>query len=351
MMQFTDAQTTELDMRLEVASEAWSIFKSLPFNNGRLVCLCSKQWLVQIHQGVVSKRKIPEQFIEELHGYAETPNEQCEAPFRWFPQLFKWGEMTGLLLLDKKIYLLDDFDGDFIEIPIANRLKKWSFKYQDQVEGSGDEGANFLPVACGYTAGGGLPVFYSNVGGEVSNYLAHLSIDVAAKTAQWQFNDEGRAPMIVKYGDYFDVSGYTCFSDASWTGQGYLMYGVGFDAPHFRTGMQFSRLLRVDQNGIATDATDSLLSLDEPCYGHLCADARHLLLKPMYKNKERKGRESLVALDTMQETPLELPKAMKKLKLIDIYDGHAWFVPPVSTDPKVADPAFIPIITCRVIEE
>lgn len=322
MIKLDIAYRTELNMSAEFSGSWWAPYNFLAFSGGRAIMLCGNAstdcWLVEIDKGRVDKRLLPAMLSEELLTYAD-----CELDLAalndidWRLRLFKFGDMIGLLLADRKVYLLRTIHDDLIAIPIENRLAKWSSEFE-RGESDGTHGRrSFIAQVFGYSTDHRIPVLFTSEQFTL-NYIALLSINLTTRTAKWHMR---QPPALIPYRNHATTTGYTCFSHAAWIGNSGLVYVVGNTRPHPILGMEFSALVRIDENA---QVLETLLELQEPCYGYLVADLDKLLITPMHKNKERKGKQTFIDLTTWTESTISLPKGCAKLKVIDCFDGHVW---------------------------
>jgi len=344
-MKLEVVHSTAIDMAAEFGEESWACESYVPFGDGRLVILAkpygsSEYWLVQLHEGKVSKRQLPASLHAEMLAFADEYWDQ-QRHHKLALKAFSVGDKLALLLADRKLYLLDDIASALVPLEIDNALAKWSSEFEQEepdYASAPSRKATFFAQDFGPTRDQRIPVtfrgFYCD---SVNNFLALLSVDVAQGRARW---DEGRmaqAPMTIQYGPYLGNTGYACFSHAAWQGNTGLAFGVGNMEPAFRIGMQFVELLEIDERA---NVLGSRLTIDEASYGKFTADFKWLMLTPMYKKYARKGKQTVVALDTYAETPITLPRGCdKQLRVLDIHGEHAWLT---------SEYDHSTIVTCRI---
>lgn len=340
-MKLEQLHSTAIDVETELGTN-WLCESYVPFSDGRLVMLGKRlgkadYWLIQVQHGKLSKRQLPAHLHEEMLTFADAFWDQQHL-YRLSPKAFAIGEKLALLLADRKLYVFDDIAAQPVPIDIDNVLAKWSssFECEEADYASAAQTATFFAEGFGPTRDQRVPVmFRGQYQNSTSNFLALLSVDLAGARAHWEAGRMPQPPMTIRHGPFLSNTEFACFSHVAWQGDIGLAFGVGNMEPHFRCGMQFVELWEIDARA---NVLANRLSVDEACYGQFSADLKWLLLTPMYKKYARKGKQTALALDTLAESSIVLPRGCSKLRVVDIVGEHAWLV----EEDRSA------VITCRI---
>jgi hypothetical protein len=106
-------------------------------------------------------------------------------------------------------------------------------------------------------------------------------------------------------------------SDISSINNKLLVFTTGFHTAYGKYDMHYCILTTVDENGNSNGKQVSF----ESSFGFFSSDKKWLIIKPLYRKGDTKGKTFLLNLETYVKTALNLPRGLSKYRILDIYEN------------------------------
>lgn len=218
------------------------------------------------------------------------------------PRSFQLGDRVGLLVADRWAWVFDPLGGSH---PVELAIEPLAL-----AEGTLSP-SSYEPVRCGAGRDGRVPVIFRHPDAwpDYVCYLSALELDLDRGRGRWAVQSPTGGPIVVPYRvDPEDFNGVpqhagTTLGDAIWLGDRFRLFTMGNRSHHGRMGMSYVGVIDCDADG---GNPRLVRDIDESAHGLFAADGRHLLLLPFTKKGPRKGKPSLIDLETGVETPLAI---------------------------------------------
>lgn len=276
-----------------------------------------RTWLLVADEHGLRPLPIPAELDARITACREDP--ATERASYGAPLSFQLGDRIGLLVADRWAWMFDPLGGsDPVEVAI-----------EPLALANGVIAAKcYLPQRCGRGRDGRIPVIFRHPDAwpDYVCYLSTLEIDLDAGHGRWTLRSPTGEPIVVRYRvdpeDFNGVPEYagTTLGDALWLGDRFRLFTMGNRSHHGRMGMRYVSVIECDADGSNPRV---VREIDESAHGLFAADGRHLLLLPFTKKGPRKGKPSLVDLDTGTETPLVV-RGLASYMPQAFADGRAW---------------------------
>lgn len=247
-------------------------------------------------------------------------DEVTEAASYGAPISFRVRERVGLLIADRWAWI---FAPDGNTPPVAIEIAPLPLAACITAKRS------YIPVHSGVSHDGSIPIIlrHPDARPDYPAYLAMLEFDLDAGTAQWNARALSDAPATVPYRvDPEGLNGVpeyagSSLGDAVQLGDRLRVFTMGNNTHYGRMGMQHPSALETSIDG---SSPRCLREINESSHGLFSPDGRHMLLLPFFKSGPRKGKPSLVDLDSGEETALHV-RGLAAYRPLAYRDGWIWF--------------------------
>jgi hypothetical protein len=277
----------------------------------------ARTWLVVADANSLRPLQIPAAVKSRIDECAKDP--VTEKASYGAPRSFQLGDRIGLLVTDRWAWVFDPLRGtEPVEVAIEPLA----------LAGGVRSSRSYFPDRCGTGRDGRVPVIFRHPDAwpDYPCYLSTLELDLDAGRGRWSLQSSTGEPIVVPYrvdpDDFNGVPQYagTILADALWLGDRFRLFTIGNRTHYGRMGMAYVSVIECDGDG---GNPRVVREIDESAHGLFAADGRHLLLLPFTKRGPRKGKPSLIDLETGLETPLAI-RGLASYKPQAFHDGRIW---------------------------
>ena len=106
-------------------------------------------------------------------------------------------------------------------------------------------------------------------------------------------------------------------SDIAFIGDDLCVHTTGFHRAYGKYDMDYSILSRIDGEGRAIGKQYGF----ESSFGYFSSDKKWLILKPLYKKGETKGKQFLFDLETNMKKLFNCPRGLSDHRILDVHGG------------------------------
>ena len=96
-----------------------------------------------------------------------------------------------------------------------------------------------------------------------------------------------------------------------------LCFTTGFHTAYGKYDMDYSILTEIDHNEKSIKQNVSI----ESCFGYFSSDKNTIIIKPLYKKGESKGKMFLRNLLTFEPEHLKFPRGTTQFRILDVFEG------------------------------
>lgn len=337
----------DFEVTLPAVSDAFSqtvgTTHLLAFDGGRAVALGwgtnpgllhagpTGYWLAELTREGATTRVLPEAMTHNVQGLVARQNPEA------FLQAFQLGGRFGILLTPEALLLFDSVQAEPARIAIEGHFSGLG----ELAHGSHAADSHYEVVHCGTGSGNCLPVVLASPTGRgAGRCLALLEIDAGARTARWLHTFPDGSPRTLQGEAYagFDISPGNTASlaqidaqaaipivhDCAWLGREYLVYTAGHNKNYNRFGAPLSVLTR---NHVDLSLLEPVFHAADPSFARIAASLDRLIVSPLNKTGQRKGKQTVVTLADREEHAITPPRGYAGHQVLAFNAGHYWMAP------------------------